>query len=279
MKRNKNQSGRKTARPKNNYFIVRVAVLILVIFTLLLLIAGVVWNSFRNSDYFKVSAIIARDAKSSDFSYLIGKNIFDIDLGKEARYLLQLYPDCNNVRLVRVLPNRIFVDFEKRKPAAVVRLYKYFIVDEDGVLLSGINNPQEQGLTLITGLETKIFGPKPGRKYNNRELLFALEIIKEARKNRALKDYKIAKIDISSCANTILYFTWPLKQEDNFKQGVLGWSQPLEVKFGDGRIKEKISLLSVVIMQAKNDLENIGYVDIRFNEAVIKLKDNKNVKQ
>ncbi|MBI4706990.1 MAG: hypothetical protein HY761_03585 [Candidatus Omnitrophica bacterium] len=279
MRRSRNQLSRKTAKSKNNYFFVRLAVLILVVFIVALLAAGYIWNTLRNSDYFRVSAIIARDVKSSDFSYLMGKNIFDIDLNREAKYILQFYPECNNVRLVRILPNRIFVDFVKRKPAAVVRLYKYFTVDEDGVFLAGINNPQDQDLTLITGLETKIFGPKPGKKYNNRELLFALDIIKEAKKNRILKNYKIAKINIPSCADTILYLTWALEQDGGTKNEVLGWSQPLEVKFGEDRVKEKISLLSVVIMQAKNDLQNIGYADIRFNEPVIKLKENKNAKK
>lgn len=232
-------------------------ILIVIIFLGLIFITGSSLRTLKTLDYFKIKDIVIKETASVDLSYLKGRNILSVNLKEESRYASQLYPDYKKVRLMRILPNRLFVDFIRRRPLAYIKLYRYFCVDEDAVLFD-IPDSGKEDLPVISGLDTKIFGPKVGQKYNIKELETSLEIIKEVQKNKLLKDYKIKKIDVASLSNTS-FFT----------------ASGLEVKLGQDNIKDKINILSGLLLQVKNDLGNIKYIDLRFKEPVIKLNDVK----
>lgn len=222
---------------------------------------------FLKSDYFSVKNIISREGNAEELSYLLGKNIFGIDLDYEAARIVQLYPDCSKVRLVRLLPDRMFVDFLKRKPVAIVRLYRNFAIDQEGVFFYVDGSPEELGLPLIAGLETKISGVKAGRKYNAKELAVALNIIMETKLNAILKNYKIGKIDVAMLNNVTIFFPFSSNASGVMDNG------SLEVKLGSDNIKDKIIALAGLIIASKNDLTNLKYIDLRFKEAVIKFRD------
>lgn len=219
-----------------------------------------------------VREVLTREARQNDFSYLKGKNIFSIDLRRESRNILQYFPECRRVQLVRLLPGRIFVDLVKRKAVALVKLYKYFALDEDQVLFEApLSEAEESELPVIAGLETKIFGPKSGTKYNIKELELALEVIKEARRNRILRDYKIRKIDVPSTTGASVFII-PGSGDYEYMDSTLRY-EGLEVKLSSDRVRYKMALLANLIVAARNEWNKIKYIDFRFKEPVIKLKD------
>ena len=230
-------------------------ILIVIFFLGLIFIIGSLLRSLKALDYFKIEDIIVKETASVDLSYLKGRNIFTINLKEESRYASQLYPNYKKVRLIRVLPNRLFVDFIRRRPLASIKLYRYFCVDEDAVLFDMPDSGKED-LPIILGLDTKIFGPKVGQKHNIRELAVCLDIIKNVQENKLLKDYKIKRINVTDPSNAS-FFT----------------ADGLEIKLGQDNIKDKINILSGLLVQAKNDLGNIKYIDLRFKEPLIKFND------
>jgi len=236
--------------------------LIVVIIIILIggyLTVGYIARELKTLDYFKIKDIVIRGADQVDLSYLKGRNIIVLDLQKESRYLSLNYPVYKKIRLVRILPDHLFVDFIKRKPKAYVKLYRYFCIDEDMALFDvSANLEGKDNLPVILGLDTKIFGPKQGKIYNIEELALALNIIKEAKSNRVLKDYEIKSIDVTdpSCASFFI-------------------PDGLEIKIGQDDTKDKIDILGSLLSQVKNDLNNVKYIDLRFKEPVIKFKDVK----
>jgi len=262
-------------KPKFSFPVKPLVIVLLGIIALALVIA-IIWSVLLTSDFFRISDIVVRQGKADALSYLKGKNIFTVDLSRQARIIQEAYPDYSKVRIVRVLPDRIFVDFVKRRPAAFVKLYKYFVLDEDSVLFDTQAEPQEPSLPVIVGLETKIFGPKPGTRYNIKELKLALLILKEAKANRAFKDFSIKKIDVTNLANTSIFIPIGQPKLAVAKGRAAVFSEGIEVKLGIDNIKEKMFILSGILIQAKKDLSNIKYIDLRFKEPVIKLN---NVKQ
>jgi len=226
------------------------------------------------SDYFKIKNIVSRQATQFDLSYLIGRNIFSLDLKKEARYLLANYPIYKRIRFVRVLPERLFVDYIQRQPVGIVKLYRYFYVDEDGVLFDIPQDMKEFPLPLITGLETKIFGPKPGFGYNNiKELNLALGIIQGAQRNKVLRGFQIKRIDVANITNASIFINIPVPKINLADKNIQpGGGILLEIKVNSDKVKEKVSIISDVLVQAEKDLANIKYIDVRFKEPVIKLK-------
>jgi len=259
-------------------FPVRTVATIFVIVLALGAIIGFIWGALMNAEYFKVRDIIAREASAVDFSYLRGKNIFSIDVKKEARYIQQYYPDCSKVTVVRVLPCRVFIDCIKRRPVAIVKLYRNFAVDELGTIFYIQVQEGDLGLPLIAGLETKIFGPKPGQRYTLKELNVALTIIKEFNKIKLLKNFQIRKIDTANLQNVSMVVALPASvqaAQDPAKPQEKVLPAGFEVKIGPDNIKERIAILVSVLVQAKNDLRNIKYIDLRFKDPVIKFIDAK----
>ena len=242
--------------------------------------AGIyLWGVFKNADFFKVKEIMVRGANidKDNLSYLMGRNIFDINLKRESRSILEAYPDYSRVDLVRVLPGRLVADFVSRQPLALIKLYKYFAVDKDSVLFDAPVCAEGTDLPIITGLETKIFGPKAGRQYNIKELDLALSIIREMRLNRLLKRCRIKRIDVKNIVETSLFIPLNAKLFPalNNNKGNIAPELLLEVKLGQDNVKEKVVILAGLLLQTKSDLADTKYIDLRFKEPVMKPKEKK----
>jgi cell division septal protein FtsQ len=246
-----------------------------IILLALAFILGYIWRVLFTSDYFRVKGVIANQASTIDFSHLKGKNIFSLSLPRESENIARSCPDCSRVRLARIIPDRIYVEFVKRQPIALIKLYRYFAVDADGYIFSSSLEPQDSGLPVILGLETKIFGPKAGNRYNNRELSVALLILKEAGKNRLFRDYKIQKVIIAGVDNIAIQIPISLGQNTYANWKAPGKNGFLEIKIGQGDTRDKVAIMAGLINQEKNNLESIKYIDLRFKEPVIKFKDAK----
>lgn len=240
-----------------------VAIALILFFALSLLV-----NIRKNSGLFKVRDIVIREgnnpAGNIDISFLLGRNIFSIDLSEQERIIATIYPAYKEIKLVRVLPDRLFAYFLRRRPIACVKLSRYFYVDDDAVLFDIAGADPE--LPLIAGLDKKISGPKAGRKYNLRELSTAINIIKIIRGNYRLRGLKIKKIDVSDCANAAFTISLPALSQ---AAGI----GAIEVKIGQNYLGDKISILASLLIQGKNDWSNINYIDLRFKEPVIKFID------
>jgi cell division septal protein FtsQ len=250
---------------------IKVAAGAIIVFAISVSIAAYLWHSFKQLDYFKIKDIVTSENNLIDLSYLKGQYIFSVNLEKQAYYLSQLYPVYSKIRLVRILPNRIYVDFVRRKAVAYIKLYKYFCVDTDAVLFDVPVQQETQDLPVIVGLETKIFGPKSGKKFNVKELALALDIIKEAQVSRLLRFNRIKKIDVSNPANASVFLQGQFKNKDLGGQDAS--VEAVEVKIGQANIRDKINILASLFIQLKKDWFNIRYIDLRFKEPVVKFKD------
>ncbi len=188
---------------------------------------------------------------------------------KESGYISELYPTYKNIRLFRILPSRLFIKVTDRVPIAYVKLYRYFCVDSEQVLFDLTGRPEAVDLPLIMGLERKIVGPKPGRRYNIKELITALSIIQEIKTNSLFKNYKIVRTDVTNPAQVACFI-----QSLDYSKGrpVTGFPA-LEIRTGQDDIKDNIRVLAGLLSQFKDDIDNIKYIDLRFKDPVVKFKD------
>jgi len=253
----------------------KLALIILIIFLALFFLLGYIWSLLTTSDYFVIREITAKSGPISALDYLKGRNIFSVDLKRESWKALLGCADCRNVKISRVLPGRLFVDFIKRQPVALARLYKFFVFDADGVFFPAPPEAENINLPVVYGLESKIFGPKPAGRYNIKEVRLALEIIKEFKASSLLSNFQLKKINLANLQSASFFILLPRPAEpDNRAISQLEYNG-FEVKIGYNNIREKIVILGGLILQAKKDLANIEYVDLRFKEPVIKLNNVK----
>ncbi len=227
-------------------------------------------RAIENLNYFKVKYVIITGPEGkSDFSYLLGRSIFDVDLKKESRYISELYPTYKSIRLFKVMPDRLFIGFIPREPVAYVKLQRYFYVDSELVLFETPKEEELQDFPVIVGLERKIHGVASGRRYNLKELSVPLSILKEAKVNNLLKQYSIKRIDVTNPADISFFVGFANAAADEAAKG----SKLLEVKIGQDDIPEKVRVLAGLLTQSNGDVKNIKYIDLRFKEAVVKFKD------
>jgi len=243
----------------------KLAVKIILILAIILLavsfLIGYIWKVLTTSDFFAVSQVVVRNSNAS-FDYLKGRNIFSLDLKGQALKARLGCPDCRLVRFARIFPDCVFVDFVKRKPLAIVKFYRDFAIDEQGVLFYPTVSLEEAGLPVIYGLETKIFKPTPGTRYYRPEISLVLSIIREFAANKDLRGFTLKSVDVANPESAGFFIFLP-------RQKRLGF----EVRTGANNIRTKMMVLGGLVKQASKEWANIKYIDLRFKEPVIKLNN------
>jgi len=255
-------------------FPVKIIIFLAIILLAFSFIIGYIWKVLTSSDFFAVRQVIVRNSEKS-FDYLKGRNIFSLDLNAESRRTALSCPDCRKVRLARILPNCIFVDFLKRKPLALVKFYKDFAIDEQGILFYPNAAIEEAQLPVIYGLETKIFAPKPGTRYKRAELDLSLSIIKEFKANKTFQGFTLKRIDVANLESAGFFILLPKQLADYTKPVAQAEWIGFEVRTGESNIKQKMIILGGLVIQARKEWANIKYIDLRFKEPVIKFNNVK----
>ena len=244
----------------------------------LISLALTLYQRLKRFEYFRVDEVTVRQGSNiiqdeNNFVYLKGRNIFDLDLDREARNVAYYYPSYQKIRITRFFPAHLVVDFLEREPLACIRSNRIFYIDENLVLFELPNNSVKIDLPVVTGVDKYVAGAKYGAKCTSGAVVSALNIIKQIKDNKVLKAYKIKKLDMSGSDNAATIFLVISPAADYTKTDFLAPQQLLEVKLGWEDTRNKLALLATLLAQVKNNIYNIEYIDLRFKEPVIKFKE------
>jgi cell division septal protein FtsQ len=208
------------------------------------------------SDIFFIREVFVQGEDALNASYFIGKNIFSFSPKEGSRYLAQMFPEYKVIRLIRILPNALFIDFLKRKPVAIVMLSRNFYLDNTSTIFESNEPVFDLGLVLIKGLGKKVFAPSSGKHYNIPELNMALAVLKEINSYGNLKGYRMKELSFVNSSEALIIF-----------------EEGLEVRLGEEGLKDKIKLLAGLLKQTPGGISAIKYIDLRFQETVVKFKN------
>lgn len=250
----------------------------LLVFTAVLLFVIICFIRLaQKTDFFRVKEVLIRDANAAyptpNLGYLIGRSIIGIDLKKEGYVISESFPAYKKANLVRIMPDKLCVIFTARSPAAYLKLQRYFYIDEEAMLFEPAGSEIPADLPLIVGVEVKDLASLQGKRhkiypagdigigFRAPGIVTALTIIKAVKDNRALRDISVKKIDVADPINSSFFIV------------VNPAGMILQVKIGQDYIPDKINILTGVLAQLGNDLNKIDYVDLRFKQPVIKLKE------
>lgn len=244
----------------------------------LISLALTLYQRLKRFDYFRVNEVTVRQGNNiiqdeNYFAYLKGRNIFDLDLDKEARNVAYYYPSYQKIRITRFFPAHLVVDFLEREPMACIRSSRIFYIDDNLIIFELPDKSVELDLPVITGVEKYVSGAKYGAKCSSGGVASALNIIKQIKGNKVLKAYKIRKVDMSGPDNGATIFLVISPEADYTKTDFLVPQRLLEVKLGWEDTRNKLALLATLLAQVRNNIYNIEYIDLRFKEPVIKFKE------
>ncbi len=184
------------------------------------LLAGVAFGAkralnalfFTNADYalktidVTTDGNLNRDAILRAASVSEGENIFAIDLNK-VRDSLSAIPEVEDSRLQRILPNKLVIAIQERRPVAWVvppdanlasfNFENAFLADERGILLRTKSKslpPEYLGLPLIVGIDTS--NCQAGQPLEQDEAKAALNLIRASTEILQAR-FQIQTIDVS----------------------------------------------------------------------------------
>jgi cell division protein FtsQ len=127
--------------------------------------AGLRW--FTTSPTFAIDTVevtgvqrLDTGAVRASSGLVFGTNIFKADLA-EAQRAVEQNPWIHHVQVTRLLPRRISIQIEERKPVAQVALGALYLVDPDGELFKRVAPGDGVDLPLITGLSRQRFDSDP----------------------------------------------------------------------------------------------------------------------
>lgn len=243
-----------------DYLVKRLSVLIgaLMLFAVIALTMNAI---LHKSAYFRVKAVEIKDALidktlvislSGDLlkSYK-GKNIFDIDIKELSGSLGAVYPEARRLAVKRVLPDKIVINLNLKRPIAIIGNANPHPVDDEGYLLPNIDARYLKDLPTVTGVS--IGGEeKRTRRSESRNLRVAIELIKAIKEAKFLSGYGVATVDASNIKDLSFYL----------RNG-------LEVKIGCENLKERLGVLRATLRDPRLVLEKIKYIDVRFENVII----------
>ena len=255
MRRNKPIVSRQSRR--NSSGAIPLAILALVTVSL----AAYAVQSLKRLPFFTVKDVIIREGASvrgdrnADFPYLVGKNIFTLDLKKHAQFIQSMYPAYRTARLVRFFPDQLCVDLMKRTAVACIRIEPPLYIDDHFVFFESFDAAAGKGLPVIVGMDASVKRFSQGSRCGDAGVIFAVRVIQQAKQAQTLRGYVIERVDVHDASNASLYF-----------------SGPLEVRIGADKLDETLQILGSLLNQVGNGKSNIEYIDLRFKDPVIRFK-------
>ncbi|MFA5088214.1 MAG: FtsQ-type POTRA domain-containing protein [Candidatus Omnitrophota bacterium] len=229
-----------------------------VIFVVFVLLRKTVM-AIKNSGMFVINEVVADQSvsfiSSPYLTRLKGENIFDVDLKGIQNKLAHQYPQLSQVSVIKQFPNKILVKGKKRNIFAQVAIRNRWVtIDADGVALFE-SAEMDNRVPLIKGIKMKDPHVYIGYALPGEQLKVAVRIIKAFKSNGGFFDFPLLWVDVG-----------------NLSKISLSLFGNLEVIVDRYKIVQKLSTLELLLSQKKINFEEVRYIDLRFNEPVLRKK-------
>ena len=196
-----------------------------------------------------------------DLKDLIGTNIFKVDIDKIQRKIAQEYPYIAQLKVMRLLPDRIQISAKKREPLMQIFFKKkYLQVDTQGVPLYFILQPSE--LPQIVGIPLERNWFYLGKPIRGQEMSKMVDILNFFKSSPYMRRWRIHSIQAGNLSKIDLVVL-----TDTHSGSSVG--ENMHVILDQDDTQEKMELLQMLISTNKIDLNKVKYIDLRFKEPVI----------
>lgn len=181
-----------------------------------------------------------------------GENLITLDLVGVQEVIKRRHPEFKEVRVRRVLPNRVEVAVRRRTPIAQVALSKYIQIDKDGVVLPGASQTPFKNLTIIEGARPPKLGLWVGAVVDDPDAKKALRLSETVKRSSILKGHILSKVDVSDSNNIFLVI-----------------DGDIEIRIGGSHFIERLKILDQTLKTIELDRSKIHYIDLRFDDVVV----------
>lgn len=181
-----------------------------------------------------------------------GENLLQLDLVNVQQVIKRNHPEFKEVRVRRVLPNRVEVLLKRRTPVAQVSFSRFVQVDKDLVVLPGSASSPFRNLTVIDGAVIPREGLVVGVTLTDETTRKALKLMEIIKRTNILRKHSLTKIDIHDPKNISLYV-----------DGLI------EIRIGGNHFIERLKILDQTLRTLELNPAKINYIDLRFDDIVV----------
>jgi len=197
-------------------------------------------------------------------------SIFSLNL-KKASKRLEEKPEIKKAVIIRRFPDTLIIQLKERKAVAQIGARRYFLIDEEGVILPGAKNFPFVNFPLIEGIDFPLSEPKIGRRYISQNLYSGLSIIKflsSFRGRNSLREFKLKKINVKDVKNILLYLQIdsPNLSAWSGKTVLIKINIPEDNEAKDA-LKKKVKLLKEILPFHRP--QDVKYIDLRFKDIMV----------
>ncbi len=181
-----------------------------------------------------------------------GENLITLDLVGVQQVIKRKHPEFKEVRVRRVLPNRIEVVLKRRTPVAQIAFSRYVQIDKDLVILPGSSVTPFKNLTIVEGAPIPREGLYVGVGVVDAATKKAIKLADIIKRSNILRKHVLTKVDIAD-PNNISFIV----------------DSDIEIKIGNNHFIERLKILDQTLKTVELDRAKIRYIDLRFDDVVI----------
>jgi len=181
-----------------------------------------------------------------------GENLIQLDLVAVQQVIKRNHPEFKEVKVRRVLPNRIEILLKRRTPVAQVAYSRFVQVDKDLVVLPNSSPVAFRNLPIIEGAPLPRGGLAVGATIDDvgtKKALWLMDIVK---RQNVLRNHLLTKVDIADARNTSLIV-----------------DGAIEIRIGNGHYIERLKILDQILKTQPLDPTKMRYIDLRFDDPVV----------
>lgn len=217
------------------------------------------FHTLKKSDYFFIKRNdirwLAKPEIEKDYAAIlragIGENIMEFDIETASKRLLDANPELKEIQIIKAFPDKLVLKVEARRPAAQVGRKHFYLIDEEGVTITDVNQTIREDLPIIAGAQWRLTH-KVGYRDKSPHMAKGLELLKAIWESRFLDEHTLTKIDISDKRNVTFFI------EDG-----------LEIKIGNEEFPERLGKLQKTLASLLIGRDEIKYIDLRFDDVVL----------
>ncbi|MBI4040850.1 MAG: FtsQ-type POTRA domain-containing protein [Deltaproteobacteria bacterium] len=215
-------------------------------------VAGKIVPRIKQSELFKLKGFVVRasdhiaeEEMKTFLDPFLGKNIFVIDLEK-IKQKVKRHPWIQDIKVTRVYPDRIRLQFSEKKPKAILSAEKLYFLDEEGKVIHVIRPEDDTNFPVISGISIS-------QSQSDELIQSAFEIMDLYQKNEYLRDWPISEIHWQKKSEFVIYTSNP----------------SFEIRLGMDRLTKKFERLEKVLKDLSQKRLIPRYIDLNFTKKVV----------
>jgi cell division protein FtsQ len=158
-----------------------------------------------------------------------GESVFDKDI-KVMAELVYAHPWVASVKVTRKLPRRLLIDVTEREPAILVAMQAVYMADRTGQIFKRVVPGDEAKLPVVTGISRDDY--QNAEERSRLLIRTAIEISDEFTRQKVGRE--VSEINVDPVEGSTVFTA----------------DRAVEIRFGRGRIAERVALLREVLSES-----------------------------